>query len=227
MDNALCGGGDPGAGITSTAVPISASAVNMIKAAIFMGDPRWQYGLAYEVGTCRAGGVSPSVHVFRMMETIVANPYFSSLLALLDSSAPTRARSNPTATPRTPTAALVTVKLPTRAMSASMASRLSPSSTASLALATAGATPEEETLEGATMVAAATARQNGANAVAKGGLEQLAANREVLVKRKTNGTLSACKDSAMKQVYLALEIQPALRTETRRQRMSTVHCSRY
>lgn len=60
MDNALCGGGDPGAGISDTAVPISASAVNMIKAAIFMGDPRWQVGLAYEVGTCGAGGVSAS-----------------------------------------------------------------------------------------------------------------------------------------------------------------------
>ncbi|KAL2107951.1 hypothetical protein VUR80DRAFT_4446 [Thermomyces stellatus] len=56
MDNALCGGGDPGAGISDTSVPISPSAVNMIKAAIFMGDPRWQYGLAYQVGTCRAGG---------------------------------------------------------------------------------------------------------------------------------------------------------------------------
>ncbi|CAI4218942.1 unnamed protein product [Parascedosporium putredinis] len=39
MDNALCGGGDPGAGITSTAVPISSAAVGQIKAAIFMGDP--------------------------------------------------------------------------------------------------------------------------------------------------------------------------------------------
>ncbi|SPN99094.1 probable acetylxylan esterase precursor [Cephalotrichum gorgonifer] len=56
MDNALCGGGDPGAGISDTSVPISASAVSKIKAAIFMGDPRWQYGLAYQVGTCRAGG---------------------------------------------------------------------------------------------------------------------------------------------------------------------------
>ncbi|KAI5461889.1 cutinase-domain-containing protein [Mariannaea sp. PMI_226] len=56
MDNALCGGGDPGAGITDTSVPISASAVKMIKAAILMGDPRYAYGLAYGVGTCRAGG---------------------------------------------------------------------------------------------------------------------------------------------------------------------------
>lgn len=58
MDNALCGGGDPGAGISDTSVPISSSAVAMIKAAIFMGDPRYEYGFTYEVGTCRAGGVS-------------------------------------------------------------------------------------------------------------------------------------------------------------------------
>ncbi|OAQ59936.1 acetylxylan esterase [Pochonia chlamydosporia 170] len=56
MDNALCGGGDPGAGISDTSVPISSSAVAMIKAAIFMGDPRYEYGFTYEVGTCRAGG---------------------------------------------------------------------------------------------------------------------------------------------------------------------------
>lgn len=57
MDNALCGGGDPGAGISDPAVPISDSAVQAIKAAIFMGDPRWVAGLAFEVGTCTAGGV--------------------------------------------------------------------------------------------------------------------------------------------------------------------------
>lgn len=58
MDNALCGGEDSGAGISNTAVPISASAVNMIKAAIFMGDPRYRAGLPYNVGTCSAQGVS-------------------------------------------------------------------------------------------------------------------------------------------------------------------------
>ncbi|KAH7152664.1 cutinase-domain-containing protein [Dactylonectria macrodidyma] len=56
MDNALCGGGDSGAGITDTAVPISDSAVKMIKAAILMGDPRYVSGLAYGVGTCTSGG---------------------------------------------------------------------------------------------------------------------------------------------------------------------------
>lgn len=58
MDDALCGGGDSGADITSTAVPLTASAVNMVKAAIFMGDPRYVAGLSYDVGTCTAHGVS-------------------------------------------------------------------------------------------------------------------------------------------------------------------------
>jgi len=58
MDNAFCGGTDTGAGISSTAVPISSAAQNMIKAAIFMGDPRYRNGLPYNVGTCSAQGVS-------------------------------------------------------------------------------------------------------------------------------------------------------------------------
>lgn len=58
MDNALCGGGDPGAGISNPAVPISSGAVAQIKAAIFMGDPRFKAGAFYNVGTCEAGGVS-------------------------------------------------------------------------------------------------------------------------------------------------------------------------
>jgi acetylxylan esterase len=64
MDNALCGGGDSGAGITSTAVPISAGAVGQIKAAIFMGDPRFVKGLPYEVGTCQTQGVSSPPSTF-------------------------------------------------------------------------------------------------------------------------------------------------------------------
>lgn len=58
MDNAFCGGGDSSAGITDTSVPLSDAAVSAIKAAIFMGDPRFVSGLSYEVGTCEAGGVS-------------------------------------------------------------------------------------------------------------------------------------------------------------------------
>ncbi|EAW12441.1 putative acetyl xylan esterase (Axe1) [Aspergillus clavatus NRRL 1] len=59
MDNALCGGGDPNQGYTNTAVALSASAVNMVKAAIFMGDPRFIAGLSYEVGTCKVAGFDP------------------------------------------------------------------------------------------------------------------------------------------------------------------------
>lgn len=58
MDAALCGGGVPNQGYTNTAIPLSSSAVNMIKAAIFMGDPLFKAGLSYDVGTCAAGGVS-------------------------------------------------------------------------------------------------------------------------------------------------------------------------
>ncbi|KAF7934014.1 uncharacterized protein EAE97_008375 [Botrytis byssoidea] len=59
MDDAFCGGGDANNGLTNTAIPIQASAINMIKAAIFMGNPRYIYGLSYEVGTCRAHGFAP------------------------------------------------------------------------------------------------------------------------------------------------------------------------
>lgn len=70
MDDALCGGGDDNAGLTDTAVQLSESAVAQVKAAIFMGDPRWIVGLDYEVGTCQSGGVlnpyflfdSPSIY---------------------------------------------------------------------------------------------------------------------------------------------------------------------
>lgn len=57
MDDALCGGGDTAEGVSSTSVPLSSAAVTMVKAAIFMGDPRFVSGLSYEVGTCAAGGV--------------------------------------------------------------------------------------------------------------------------------------------------------------------------
>jgi acetylxylan esterase len=49
MDNAFCGGS--GATLTGTALAA-------VKAAIFMGDPHNVNGLSYNVGTCKAGGVS-------------------------------------------------------------------------------------------------------------------------------------------------------------------------
>ncbi len=62
FDDAFCGGGDTNEGYYNTAVPLSSSAVNMIKAAIFMGDPRYRFGFSYEVGTCSAQGVSTASH---------------------------------------------------------------------------------------------------------------------------------------------------------------------
>ncbi|KAG6034927.1 hypothetical protein E4U41_006304 [Claviceps citrina] len=57
IDNALCGGEDPNAKIPAgTVAPISSSAAEMIVAATFMGTPRFQAGLSYEVGTCKAHG---------------------------------------------------------------------------------------------------------------------------------------------------------------------------
>ncbi|KAK3896453.1 cutinase-domain-containing protein, partial [Staphylotrichum tortipilum] len=56
MDNAVCGGPDTGSSITTTAPPISAAALNMIKAVIEMGSPRFVAGLSYNVGTCNAQG---------------------------------------------------------------------------------------------------------------------------------------------------------------------------
>lgn len=79
MDDALCGGGDTAEGVTSTAVPLSTSAVSMIKAAIFMGDPRYVAGLSYEVGTCTASGVS-LVSLFHSTSEVLSSQNFQLIL---------------------------------------------------------------------------------------------------------------------------------------------------
>nr|OQO14599.1 Acetylxylan esterase 2 [Rachicladosporium sp. CCFEE 5018]OQO22420.1 Acetylxylan esterase 2 [Rachicladosporium sp. CCFEE 5018] len=56
FDNALCGNGDPKQGLSASAAGSIAS--YNIKAAIFMGDPRFEVGAPYNVGTCKAGGFS-------------------------------------------------------------------------------------------------------------------------------------------------------------------------
>ncbi|CAL3962749.1 unnamed protein product [Diplocarpon coronariae] len=56
FDVSLCGGGNPNQGITDKAVRFSAAAVASIQAVIFMGNPMYQTGLPYNVGTCKAGG---------------------------------------------------------------------------------------------------------------------------------------------------------------------------
>ncbi|KAL2267963.1 hypothetical protein VTJ83DRAFT_5240 [Remersonia thermophila] len=47
MDNALCGGAGP---------TLTGAALDAVKAAIFMGDPRNVVGLPYNVGTCQTQG---------------------------------------------------------------------------------------------------------------------------------------------------------------------------
>jgi acetylxylan esterase len=59
MDNALCGG----AGQT-----LAGDALNAVKAAIFMGDPRNVAGLSYNVGTCKAKGVRFYVILLRLQD---------------------------------------------------------------------------------------------------------------------------------------------------------------
>ncbi|KAG5742403.1 hypothetical protein H9Q70_014723, partial [Fusarium xylarioides] len=56
MDNNCCGGPDSGAGISDSSVPLSASAIERVKAVIMLCDPRCVSGLSYGVGTCTAGG---------------------------------------------------------------------------------------------------------------------------------------------------------------------------
>lgn len=58
-DNALCGGGDPNQGITSTSPLISSAASAAIKAVIWAGNPRNSPAeSSFRVGSCTAGGVS-------------------------------------------------------------------------------------------------------------------------------------------------------------------------
>ncbi|RPA79999.1 putative acetyl xylan esterase [Ascobolus immersus RN42] len=59
VDNAFCGGGDTNIGLSNTATPINASALNMVKAAIMMGSPRFRAGAPYNVGSCSAQGFAP------------------------------------------------------------------------------------------------------------------------------------------------------------------------
>jgi len=47
----------------------------MIKAAIFMGDPRYINGLSYNVGSCRANGVCLSLHCFAAPIPLTHNIY--------------------------------------------------------------------------------------------------------------------------------------------------------
>jgi hypothetical protein len=120
MDDAFCGGGDTNIGLSSSAIPIQASAVSMIKAAIFMGDPRYIKGLSYNVGTCAAQGVShPTCASDKNVLTIC-----SSLQDHPDSHVHLLQRSSPTVTLRIHIAALVMMRMLISSMGISMVNKL-------------------------------------------------------------------------------------------------------
>lgn len=121
MDVALCGGGDPNQGYTDTAVQLSPSAVDMVKAAIFMGDPMFRAGLPYDAGTCTAGGVRVfflTSFVWRL--TLIRDSLMHVRLAL--SVRPLR-RSSRTVMLRIRIAAMVMMRRSIRDMDLSMARR--------------------------------------------------------------------------------------------------------
>jgi hypothetical protein len=181
MDDALCGGGDSGASISSTAVPLTAAAVNQVKAAIFMGDPRYVYGLPYNVGTCTTYGVS--TFYYETFENVTDMLRDSSTPAPRASCAPMPARSSPTATQPIPTAAQETTPTCTKATAPSTASRRSLSSRPrSAALPEAAEAvrlppPPLPLVQARHRRRRAAARHSGASVEARDGRAQLAALR--------------------------------------------------
>ena len=132
MDAALCGGGDPNQGVTNTAVRLSSSAVNMVKAAIFMGDPMFKAGLSYDVGTCAAGGVCFS-HFPCSGQSMTLTVWYSLMHAPLASTVLRLVRSSLIVMLRIRTAAMATMRRPIKDMGLSMVPRHWPLSRASLA----------------------------------------------------------------------------------------------
>lgn len=119
MDNNICGGPDSGAGISDSSVPLSASAVQQVKAVIMLGDPRFVSGLSYGVGTCTAGGVSHTPAPYVTLLTI------DSLMPDLQASpAPMQTRCRSTVTLRIPSAAMETTPTTTSNTSAFMEKKL-------------------------------------------------------------------------------------------------------
>lgn len=115
FDDAFCGGGDTNEGLSDTSVQIQASAVAMIKAAIWMGNPRFISGLSYQVGTCKAQGVRSLPPLLPSMFPIILTRENSSHRVQQASSALQQLKSSPTATQQTHTAATALTQRRTRA----------------------------------------------------------------------------------------------------------------
>lgn len=113
MDGALCGG----AGGT-----LSGTALSAVKAAIFMGDPFNVVGLPYNVGTCKAKGVSTYLHNFSRFAAVVVteiNSYNSLPPAPAATSARPQTHPSSSLTATRPTLTAATATMPTRTSSTS------------------------------------------------------------------------------------------------------------
>jgi hypothetical protein len=137
-DNAFCGGPDSGQGYSQTTPAFSAAALNQIKAVIEMGNPRYVYGVSYQVGTCRTQGFSARPSGYSCSVSTIQSQIMISWSDIRHSQ---QARSRATATAPTRTAAPVTMPTSTKVMARNTARPLSPSSKASSATAPAAARP--------------------------------------------------------------------------------------
>ncbi|EOD45287.1 Acetyl xylan esterase [Neofusicoccum parvum] len=83
INNAMCNGGDPNQGISSTTAPITAAIGKHVKAMIWMGNPRHKPGASYNVGTSTAAGFDPETQQCTAYASIIqsycdqADPYCS------------------------------------------------------------------------------------------------------------------------------------------------------
>jgi len=99
-----------------------------------MGNPRYVYGVSYQVGTCRTQGFSARPSGYSCSVSVICLSALPSYTNILNSP---RARSKATATAQTRTAAPATTPTFTRATARFMARPLSLSSRASSAAAPA------------------------------------------------------------------------------------------
>lgn len=199
FDVALCGGGDPNQGYTNTAVQFSAGAVGQVKAAILMGAPTYVYGLSYDVGTCRAGGVSSLRPKSWSLKKSGPNDSDSSTRARPASSAHLPPRFRATATRQIPTAAMGTMQPRTMATALSTDPRPLPlsraSSVAAVVVPLAPRLPPQRRRRLPRAVEQ-TVPLCTANVVVKGGLARLAALLEH-ARLLTVTTLNACRWSTV------------------------------
>jgi hypothetical protein len=131
-DNAFCGGPDSGQGYSQTTPAFSAAALNQIKAVIEMGNPRYVYGVSYQVGTCRTQGFSARPSGYSCSVSTVKSEILGPWANIRRSR---QARSRATATAPTRTAAPATMPISTKVMARNTVRLLSLSSRASSATA--------------------------------------------------------------------------------------------